>query len=286
MAAGTNRAQNPRMPFLRRLPEPGAEGAEEIDLHYEIRGDGGPRLLIFNGSGSTIAAASPLIDAFARHCEVLVHDQRCLGMSTVPERQPTMADYAADGAALLDHVGWESCAVFGISFGGMVAQELAVTWPERVERLVLFCTSPGGAGGSSYPLHELAALAPAERAAVSIVNLDTRFDPAWLESHPSDKAIFEMMADRAAAPRTPEQRRGEAMQLEARRHHDVWDRLGRIIAPTFVGCGTYDGLAPPANSHAIAERVRSAEVHEYEGGHLFALQDPLALRDAIAFLTA
>ena len=51
----------------------------------------------------------------------------------------------------------------GVSFGGMVAQELAVTWPERVERLALLCTSPGGAGGASYPLHELAALPEAER---------------------------------------------------------------------------------------------------------------------------
>jgi pimeloyl-ACP methyl ester carboxylesterase len=275
------------MPYLRRRPEPGGAGeAEEIDLYYEIRGNGGPRLVMFNGSGSTIAAASPLIDTFARHCEVLVHDQRCLGMSTVPERQPTMADYAADGAALLDHVGWDTCCVFGISFGGMVAQEFAVTWPTRVERLVLFCTSPGGAGGSSYPLHELAALAPAERAAISIVNLDTRFDPAWLEAHPTDKAIFEMMADRAAAPRTPEQRKGEAMQLEARRHHDVWDRLHLVHSPTFIGCGRYDGLAPPANSQAIRQRVAHAELHEYEGGHLFPLQDPRALRDAIAFLTS
>ena len=48
------------------------------------------------------------------------------------------------------------CRVVGVSFGGMVAQELAVTWPERVERLALLCTSPGGAGGASYPLHELA----------------------------------------------------------------------------------------------------------------------------------
>ena len=76
-----------------------------------------------------------------------------------------MADYAADALALLDHVGWDRARVVGVSFGGMVAQELAVTAPERVERLALLCTSPGGAGGASYPLHELAALPEAERAA-------------------------------------------------------------------------------------------------------------------------
>ena len=272
------------MPFLRRTDAVVGEAAEEIDLYYEIRGRRGPRLLLFNGSGSSIAMGAPLIDALARHCHVLVHDQRCLGLSTVPQRQPTMADYAADGAALLDHVGWDSCCVFGISFGGMVALELAVTWPERVEKLALFCTSPGGAGGSSYPLHELAALPPVERAAISIANLDTRFDPEWLESHPLDNAIFQMIADRAAVPRTEEQRRGEAMQLEARRHHDVWDRLQRISAPTFVACGKYDGLAPPASSHAIHQRVAHSELHEYEGGHLFSAQDPRAIRDVAYFL--
>ena len=76
-----------------------------------------------------------------------------------------MADYAADAAALLDHVGWDTCRVVGVSFGGMVAQELAVTSPERVERLALLCTSPGGASGASYPLHELAALPTDERVA-------------------------------------------------------------------------------------------------------------------------
>lgn len=285
MASETIRAQNPRMPYLRRSTDPTDPAAAPLDIYYEIRGDSGPRLLMFNGSGSTITAAAPLIDALARFCEVLVHDQRCLGRSSIPEQQPTMADYAADGVALLDHVGWDRCSVFGISFGGMVAQELAVSWPERVERLALFCTSPGGAGGSSYPLHELASRTPAESAAISIVNLDSRFDREWLESHPSDKALFEMMAERAATPRTDEQRRGEAMQLEARRRHDVWDRLPRIAAPTFIGYGKYDGVAPPANSHAIHVRVAHAELHEYEGGHLFTAQDPRALRDLAAFLT-
>jgi pimeloyl-ACP methyl ester carboxylesterase len=66
-----------------------------------------------------------------------------------------MADYAADVLALADHVGWSSFRVFSISFGGMIALELAVTNPERVERLALLSTSSGGAGGASYPLHEL-----------------------------------------------------------------------------------------------------------------------------------
>src|SRR5262249_16161668 len=148
---------------------------DDIDLYWERRGEG-PRLLFVNGSGSTIESAAPLIDAFARQFDVVVHDQRGLGRTSVPERQPTMADFARDAAALLDHVGWDTANVFGISFGGMVAQELAVTWPERIDRLVLSCTSAGGESGSSYPLEELAAVPIEERLDVQTRHLDTRFD--------------------------------------------------------------------------------------------------------------
>jgi len=256
-----------------------------IDLWFEVFGSG-PRVLVFNGSGASIDTSRPLIDALATQCEVLVHDQRCLGRSTIPVEQPSMADYAADAARLLDHVGWSSAAVFGMSFGGMVAQEFAVTWPERVERLALLCTSPGGAGGSSAPLHLLADMDPAERARTSLHHLDTRFDAEWLADHPFDRAIVEQMAARQQEEKSPERRRGDAMQLEARRHHDVWDRLPRIACPTLVMCGEFDGLAPPANSEAIASRVAGSELRRYQGGHMFVAQDRRAMPDVLAFLTA
>ena len=193
-----------------------------------------------------------------------------------------MADYAADAAGLLDHVGWATSAVVGISFGGMVAQEYAVTFPERVTRLALLCTSSGGAGAASYPLHELAELTPAEQAAVGITLLDTRFTPEWLAAHPRHRALVEMRAARAAP--CAEERRGQLEQLEARRYHDVWDRLPTVAAPTIVAGGRYDGIAPPANSEAIAARIPGGELHLYEGGHLFFVQDQHAMPDVIAFL--
>jgi 3-oxoadipate enol-lactonase len=257
---------------------------DDIDLYYECAGNG-PRLLMFNGSGGSIDTARPLVDTLAAHFEVLVHDQRALGRTSVPERLATMADYASDAAALLDHVGWPAARVFGISFGGMVAQELAVTYPARVERLVLVCTSPGGIGGSSYPLHELAGMDPAERGAIALKNLDTRFDAEWLATNSLDRAIAQNAADRAAAPRTAEQRRGEAMQLEARRFHDVWDRLHAIACPTLIACGEFDGIAPPANSEAIHRSVAGSELRRYQGGHLFIYQDAQALPDIVEFLS-
>jgi 3-oxoadipate enol-lactonase len=255
----------------------------DLDLYYEELGDG-PNLLFVNGSGSSIEAARPLIERFAGHFHVLVHDQRGLGRTSVPSSEPTMADYAADALALLDHVGWRTTRLVGVSFGGMVAQEIAVTAPERIERLALVCTSAGGAAGASYPLHELATLSAAERDAIGLRLVDTRFDEQWLADHPLDRAIMKNRAAGAARERTPEQRRGEAMQLEARRHHDVADRLGRITAPTLVACGAFDGIAPPANSAAINERIPGSELRTYAGGHLFVIQDPQALPDIIDFL--
>lgn len=259
-----------------------------IEAYFERRGEG-PRLLFVNGSGSSLRTSAPLIAPFAERFDLLAHDQRGLGETTVPDTQPTMADYAADALALADHVGWATFRVVGVSFGGMVAQELAVTAPERVERLALLCTSPGGVGPdgerlASYPLHELADLAEDERVAIGRRILDTRFTDEWLAEHPTDRLIADVAAQRATAPRTDEQRRGEALQLEARRHHDVADRLGRIACPTLVACGRYDGIAPPANSAAIAARVPGAELRTYEGGHAFFFQDRTALREVIEFL--
>ena len=261
----------------------------DLTLWYERHGrvdTGAPRVLVFNGSGGTIEGSRPLVDKLAEYCDVLVHDQRCLGRTGLPAEQPTMADYAADALALVDHVGWDRFAVFGISFGGMVAQEFAVTHPERIDRLALLCTSSGGAGGASYPLHLMAAMDPEERARVSLTNLDIRYDEAFLAEHPFDRRIVDGMRQRAEVPKSDEQVRGEAMQLEARRHHDVWDRLTAITCPTLITCGDYDGIAPPANSEAIHRRIAGSELCRYEGGHMFVYQDRRAFPDIIGFLTA
>ena len=254
-----------------------------IELYFERWGQG-PRLLFLNGSGSSIATSELLIKLFTSDFEVLVHDQRGLGASEIPPGPYSMADYAADAAALLDHIGWERANVVGVSFGGMVAQELAVTHPERIERLALMCTSPGGTGGASYPLHELAGLPEHERAALGTQLLDTRFTPEWLHAHPGDRALADMMAARRSSEKTAEQLRGETEQLAARSHHDVCDRLSKITCPTLVAGGRFDGIAPPGNGEAIVARVPGAHLKLYDGGHAFFAQDRAALADVLGFL--
>jgi len=257
--------------------------ANGIDIYYERRGSG-PRLLFFNGSGATLELAGPMLDPFTARFDVVAHDQRGLGKTSIPPGPYDMADYAADAAALLDHVGWDSCRVVGTSFGGMVAQEFAVTWPERVERLVLNCTSPGGKF-AAFGLHTLESKSGDELAAIGATLLDTRFTPDWLAEHDADRMVAEMVAERRAAPAPDgEVARGQREQLLARSRLDVLDRLDRITCPTLVASGKYDGISPPENGAAIAERVPEATLRVYEGGHMFFIQDPAAMPEILAFL--
>ena len=249
------------------------------DFNYEVRGSGQP-LLFLNGSGSTIEAVSLLVDYFAKTFTVGILDQRGLGKTSIPEGPYAMAQYAADAIALADHLGWKSFRVLGISFGGMVAQEMAATYPERVSRMALCCTSPGGDGGSSYPLHEVALLDPELRADRSLILSDTRFNDQWFLDHPED----EMYRRTTVATSDVEKRRGELLQLEARRHHDVWDRLPNVTAEVLIASGSFDGIAPPANGQAIASRIASSVYREYNGGHMFFIQDRRALQDIVEFL--
>jgi 3-oxoadipate enol-lactonase len=251
---------------------------DDCKVYYEVRGSGKP-LLFINGSGSTIEAKSLLVDYFAKYFTVAIHDQRGLGKSSIPNGPYSMAQYAADAVAVADQLGWQMFDVLGISFGGMVAQELAATYPDRVSRMALCCTSSGGAGGSSYPLHELASLDPEIRADRSLSLSDTRFNDQWFLDHPED-LIYRRTAETTS---DNEKRRGELLQLEARRHHDVWDRLHQVTAEVLIASGTFDGIAPPANGQAIASRIACSEYREYNGGHMFFIQDRSALRDIVEF---
>ena len=114
--------------------------ANGIEIYYERRGED-PTLLVFNGSGATLANSGLLIEAFTHGFDVVSHDQRGLGETSIPTGPYSMADYANDAAALLNALAIERCRVVGISFGGMVAQEFACTYPQRVERMALMCTA-------------------------------------------------------------------------------------------------------------------------------------------------
>jgi len=141
----------------------------DIRMYHEIRGTG-RRLLYIGGTGGDLRHRPGIFDfPLADHFEILAYDQRGFGQTGRPDIPYSMADYAMDADGLLAAVGWDCCSVMGVSFGGMVAQEFAIRYPGRVERLVLSCTSSGGAGGDSYPLHKLDGLTPRERALKTVL---------------------------------------------------------------------------------------------------------------------
>jgi 3-oxoadipate enol-lactonase len=258
----------------------------DIELYHEVAG-AGPPVLFVSGTGSDLRRKPNVFDGpLARHHQVLAYDHRGLGQSSKPDVDHTMADYAGDAAGLLDQLGWGPVPVVGVSFGGMVAQELAIEHPRLVSRLVLCCTSSGGGGGASYPLHELAALDPDERRRRQLAISDTRYDEAWQAANPEHaaKLLDRMAGDQTPLDDDPDREMGAARQLDARRHHDTWDRLDRIVAPTLVAAGRFDGIAPLANAQAIAERIPGAELQVFDGGHLFLLQDRSAWPAIVDFL--
>jgi 3-oxoadipate enol-lactonase len=258
--------------------------ANGIDVYYELAG-AGKRLLFISGTGADLRRSPRLTDGpqFAAF-ELLQYDQRGLGRSAVPAGPYTMADYAGDAAGLLDAVGWDSCLVLGVSFGGMVAQELALRHPERVERLVLACTSAGGTGGSSYPLHELVGLDAQASLEKRFQLLDTRWDAAWRAENPEMVTMIAEGFQIGGPDGGPGE--GPLLQLEARSHHDTSARLARIGCPTLVCGGHHDGLAPPANSEFMAATIPGAELALFDGGHIFFMQDPAAMPAMLDFLGA
>lgn len=259
-----------------------------LQFWYQQEGSG-PRLLLISGTGGDLRQRPNVLDSpLSEHFEVLTWDQRGLGRTSAPPGDWTMADYADDAARLLDALDWDTAAVMGISFGGMVAQELALRHAPRVERLVLACTSAGGAGGASYPLHELADLPADERITRSIELADVRLDAAWRAAHPDRwDALVAMRRDQeATGADEPGRQDGARRQLEARRHHDTYDRLPAIACPTFVCGGRFDGIATPDNVERLAAAIPGARLELFDGGHLFLWQDGAAFPAVIDFLAS
>jgi len=255
-----------------------------IELYYERAGEG-ERLLFISGTGSDLRVKPNIFDGpLARSFDLVAYDQRGLGQSGKPDQPYSMADYADDAAGLMATLGWDDALVIGVSFGGMVAQELALRHPARVRRLVLACTSPGGAGGASFPFHDIEHLKGEARARHLVPFGDTRRDAAWAAAHPDTYA--ELVAMSATDPYAGEPGRdmGARRQLAARAGHDTWDRLAGLTVPTLIAAGRFDGIALPQTQLNLALQIPGSTLRFFKGGHMFMIQDRTAVPAMIAFL--
>lgn len=236
-----------------------------------------PELLFISGSGGDLRNRPNQFDGpLAQAFRLLCYDQRGLGRSDIPPGDYSMADYADDAARLLDALDIQQIPVMGVSFGGMVAQEFVLRHPDRVGALVLACTSAGGAGAASYPLHELYNLQPRARAEAHLKVADTRHTDAWIAQHPDkweQRIALSMRPAIQGAESDDETEDGNWKQLMARKGHDTFSRLHQIGAPTLLVGGEFDGIAPPANMRAIQQQIKGSQLHFFRGGHMFLVQD-------------
>ena len=212
--------------------------------------------------------------------EVIAVDNRGCGRSSTPWRPWTTRTMARDAVAVLDELGVECAHVSGASLGGMVAQELALEFPERVSSLVLGCTTGGlprldlvpwtgllriVVDAASRPLR--AGGGPEQRVR-DFLRIGTSEDFV-AECRPGDEAWTTI----AAMLEDPASQRGLAMQLLASARHSSWSRLPRLAMPVQVHHGTADPLMPFAAGQELARRIPDAELVAYEGaGHALILE--------------
>jgi len=229
-------------------------------------------VVLLRGLSRTLRFWLGFADRFAARWPLLLLDNRGIGRSVDDGRLFTTATLADDVAAVLDAAGVPAAHVFGISLGGMIAQELALRHPQRVARLVLGATTPGGRHGHAPSWRALATLLGANllprRLAAGLVL------PLLLARLPraEQQRVDEEWARLVGLE--PPARGTVVRQLLAARRHDAWDRLPSIAAPTLCIVGALDRLIPMANTRLLADRIPGAEYVELAGcAHDFPADD-------------
>jgi pimeloyl-ACP methyl ester carboxylesterase len=256
-----------------------------VSLHYESTGAGVPVLLVM-GLGMNATGWWRTVPVLcAAGLRVLTFDNRGVGRSDRPAGPYTTATMADDAVAVLDATAVQRTHVYGISLGGMIAQEIALRHPDRIARLALGATTPGGHGalpadGGTLEFFQRRGQMPAEEAVWASVPYNYA---ARTRAQHGDR-IAQDVRQRLRYPIEPEP---YAAQLAAALGHDAYDRLAQIRASTLVVHGQEDVMVPPANGRLLAHLIPAARLLELRGAaHLYPTDEPNADREIAAFLTA
>ncbi|RYU15558.1 alpha/beta fold hydrolase [Nocardioides iriomotensis] len=239
---------------MRRLTATAADG---FRLSVQVSGlAAGPTLLLLAGQANSHRWWSSLREDFEDVFRVVTFDQRGTGESRGDVTDWSTELFADDARDVLTAVGAVSATVYGTSMGGRVAQVLAAAHPAVVDRLVLACTSPGGPHAQERDAQVRRSLGDPDpgrrRAALQRLFYTDQWPHPPEHSHLFGDPTMSKQEQRA--------------HLRASSRHDAWDRLAQIEAPTLVLHGTDDLMAPVANAHLLAQRIRSARLHLVEGG--------------------
>jgi 3-oxoadipate enol-lactonase len=248
------------------------DGMTPGGLYWESSGEGAPVLLIM-GLGLSGGAWWRTVPVLSRRFRVITFDHRGVGRSTALTYAYTIEGMADDAVSVLDAAGVKQAHVYGISLGGMVAQQLALRHPRRVHSLVLGATHPGGPRAVAPDAAVLDFFRrrpdlPQEEAAWASVPYN--YGPVCRRRHGS--RIAEDIAQRLAHPFAADAYRA---QLYAAGLHNCLGRLDRIEAPTLIVHGRHDRLIPVQNAELIAEHMADSRLEILKrSGHLYPTEEP------------
>jgi len=256
--------------------------AGNINLNYETYGDGEPLLLIM-GFGMSGAAWIPSLPFFSGF-KCIYFDNRGTGLSDKPEETYTVEGMADDASNLLRALGIPKAKVFGVSMGGMIAQELTLRHPEQVAKVVLGCTMAGGPTTKMAAPEILDKLMTASR--IMATDPEKGFDillpaiipPQVAAEHTEIKEM--MVAGAKMMPPTPPATADRA--LAGILQFNAYDRLPQIKCPVLIVHGDKDVLVLPENANLIKSRIPQAELYIIPGaGHAFQVADPIGIHQKI-----
>ena len=244
-----------------------AQGAE---IWWEEDGQGEPVLLI-QGLGYPGDMWYRLVPALSSRYRTLRFDNRGTGRTGVPPGPYTVEMMAADAIAVLDAAGAQRAHVVGVSMGGVIAQEVALTYPARVRSLVLGCTHPGGQHSAPFDPDALAMVAA--RSTMSPRDAAEAAIPFVYAPTTPRARIDEDFAVRMRIPTTPEGYTNQA--VGSSQYGGSYARLGSIDVPTLVVHGTQDRLVNPANAPILSRAIPGARLKWLEGAsHVFFTDQP------------
>lgn len=242
----------------------------DIDICYRTTGEGFPLVMIMGLTANMDWWDPEFIDALSKKYHVVLFDNRGAGRTQAPPGQFSIKQFADDTAGLMDALGIELAHILGVSMGGMIAQELALNYPEKVKKLVLCVTFCGGEKtvyASREVLEKLTDLSGSLEERVKRFST-LLFPEEWLLQHP--EYLDDFMKRYMIAPTSDQ---NAARQFMATTTFNTYERLPQIKCPTLVACGSEDVLIPPENSRIIAERIPGSRLVEFKGaGHGFINQ--------------
>ena len=243
-----------------------------VAVAYDLHGRGSPLILI-QGVGVGRWGWEPVAARLARRFQVITIDNRGIGASDTPPGHYSTGMMADDVLAVLDHADIQQASLVGTSLGGMIAQELALAHPERVDKLVLVATIPGGPRSRPMPLPTtyLFAWAPFMTSQAKLHQfVHATLGPKTLRRRPK---VARRLAARKLAH--PQSERAWRAQAEAGMLFNPLGRQRRITQPTLVVQGTADQVVAPDNAEVLAGLLPDARLQRFDGaGHLLYWEQP------------